>query len=250
MNDRDPRTRTFDVITYPHKADSALLAVEKPVALYVNGREVITLLCTPENLDELAVGFCRSEGYIESADDLRDVKVDEQAGAVHVEAGEAAEDLNNKPLRRMVTTGLGKGTMHYHVLEAVQRGGRLIDSDVTFEAEAVIKCMDELSRSNALHSQTRGAHGAALADARAIRLLRDDIGRHNAVDKLAGRCLMDRQDISRWMLLATGRISSEMLIKTVGMGVPVLCSMAVPTSLAVDLARKTGVTLVLSLIHI
>ena len=216
---------------------------EYPFTLYLNGQEIITLLCIPEDLQELAVGFLISEGFIDSFEEIDEMELDRDNGRIRIQG-----DMEDKPLRdrlrgkRTVTSGCGKGSSFYNVLDSSK--SRKIDKIMGIEPQTVIQLMREFNKHSGLFNETGGVHSCALCSRDSILVHRDDIGRHNALDKILGWGHINSQDFSDKLVLTTGRISSEMLIKTAKRGVPVVISRSAPTSLAVDLARELNITLV------
>jgi FdhD protein len=214
---------------------------EAPLTIYLNGREFVTLLCTPELMDMLAIGFLRSEGLIREFSEVTSLRLDGQQGFVFVEtqSGGLAEELYGK---RTITTGCGKGTVFFSVLDALK--SEPVTSDVTITAAQIHGLMRDLQERAVVFQQTGGIHSAALCSPEAVVYFCEDIGRHNAVDKILGLCLRDGSAIAEKILVTSGRISSEILVKAAKLGLPVLVSRAAPTTLSVDLAEKLGITLV------
>jgi FdhD protein len=213
------------------------VALEEAVMLHVNGRELVTLLYTPPMALELALGYMLSEGVISARDDVKSFSM--KRGAIFVELSHELPDTST-PALRTLTSGCGGGiTFTYpHGLKDIVR----IKSDMTVTWEKIEKLGSLFRKGSALFEKTGGVHSAALSDGEEFLAMADDIGRHNAVDKVFGRCLLDGTDMKDNVLFTTGRISSEILIKCAKRGVPLIVSRGAPTSLAVSLAEKLGVT--------
>ncbi|MEW6082780.1 MAG: formate dehydrogenase accessory sulfurtransferase FdhD [Bacillota bacterium] len=217
------------------------LVMEYPVTVFLNDKEVATLLCTPLDLEDLVVGFLFNEGLVRDSSDLESVEVADSGQAARVfTMGRSvlAERLYGK---RTVTSGCGAGTSFYRLTDAWLV--RPVTSDFTVKASQISQRMHDLAGASALYRRTRGVHAAAAASPEAIEVLKDDIGRHNAVDKVAGDMLRRGWDPSCRMLLITGRVSSEMVVKAARMGCPLLVSRASPTHLAVRMAQEAEITL-------
>lgn len=217
------------------------LILERPLTVYLNGSEVATLLCTPSDLEDLALGFLFGEGLIESGQ-LDTLQIDPSGETAHITTVDRdiiAEKLYGK---RTVTSGCGAGTSFFRITDAWLI--RPVESGITVRASDLAGLMEDLGRASMLYKRTRGAHAAASAVSERILVLRDDIGRHNAVDKVAGDMLRTGWDPSQRFLLVTGRVSSEMVIKAARMGCPIIASRASPTSLAVRMAEEVAVTVV------
>lgn len=211
---------------------------EVPLTLIVNGREFVTLMTLGEHLDELAVGFLKSEGFLSRREELKGIEI--RDGYARVEVDADLDLLMKLAEKRTVTTGCGKGTVFSGPLEALRlkpapEGGH-------FPPEALVERMRDLEGRSELYRRTGGVHNAALARPDGVIFMRSDIGRHNAVDMLGGRIFLDGMDAGGLGLFVSGRISSEILRKTAAMGVPILVSRSAPTALALDMAERLGLT--------
>lgn len=239
------RTTVREVVSIKDRKSEAMkrpVVTEVPLTIYLNGEELITLLTTGDANRELAVGFLLSEGFLNDKGDLKAIRVDDGAGTVEVELAGNLEAVEKLWGKRTVTSGCGKGATFYHVLDSLQV--RKAASEVMVTPQQILSLMGELNRFSELYRDTGGVHNCALADTDKILVFRDDIGRHNAVDKIYGTCFFEGLELPDKLLLTTGRISSEMAVKTAKMGVPVLISRSAPTSLALDLAERVGLTVV------
>lgn len=213
---------------------------EVPLTLYVNEREVVTLLTLGEHPDELAMGFLYAEGFIGRLEDV--LSLEQGQGEVWVKTVTDPELIARLMDKRTVTTGCGKGTTFYQTLDALRL--EPVKADVLFPPEQILGRMGELQSRSGLYRRTGGTHNASLAEPDSTLLFRSDIGRHNAVDMLGGRALLDGLEVGRLALFTTGRVSSEILLKTAKMGVGVLVSRSAPTALALRMAEKLDVTVV------
>lgn len=219
-----------------------LVVTEFPLTIYLNGEEIVTLLCTPEKLDCLAVGFLASEGLIGSRDEIVKIVVDESKGRAWVEASSGRRLAKDMVGRRLVPSGCGRGALFYNILDAASRPQ--VNSKITFKVEMLSNLMREFQHRSSLYRTTGGVHSAALCDREHILVFCEDIARHNAVDKVFGQCLLDGIRTADLALFTTGRISSEMLLKAARRGVPLVVSRAAPTSLSLNLASEVGITVV------
>jgi FdhD protein len=222
------------------KEDTFIIA-EKPVTLFLNDLEVVTLLATPENLKELAVGFMLSEGLLRENRPIERVEVDPE-GEVRVRTKYPNPLAEKLLLRRTITSGCGRGTIFYNVLDSL--GAKRITSAAKISPGQVFLLMKELNQRSILYRKSGSVHGAALADKKQILAFCEDIGRHNAVDKVFGASFLQGFSPAGKILLTSGRISSEILVKAVKRRIPFLFSYSGPTDLAVEMARQTGLTLV------
>jgi FdhD protein len=218
-----------------------LVTVEAPVTIYLNGRELVTLLCTPEKIDLLALGFLRSEGLISSIDDLAALRVRQDEGIVDVDLKSKtglAEKLYGK---RTITSGCGKGTVFFNVLDSLRSSP--LEGRLEISAGKILFLMDSLQEKAELFKATGGVHSAALADQEKILFFSEDIGRHNAIDKIVGECLQAGMVTDDKIIVTSGRLSSEVLLKAAKLKIQLLISRAAPTSLCVELAEHLNITL-------
>ena len=214
---------------------------EFPLTIYLNGQEFVTLLYTPEWAEMLAMGFLRSEGIIKSYSDVTSLQHDQERGFVFVETkgGALVEKLYGK---RTITSGCGKGTVFFSVLDALK--SEPVKSELRVTVEQVLSLTRKLQDEAFLFHTTGGIHSAALCASNDIVYHCEDIGRHNAVDKIVGLCLKNGVLLEDKVLVTSGRISSEILVKTAKLGIPILISRAAPTTLSIDLASGLGITMI------
>ncbi len=203
------------------------------VRIHVNGQELAMIMCTPVALDHLAVGFLRSEGIIESFSDVRRIVVCPSGTCVEVWLWDAGRAL---PTARVLTSGCGGGITFADLTEKVEP----LDSNLTVTADQLGRLLFMLQEGQRI----RGIHTAALADGERLLAVAEDVGRHNAVDKLWGRCLVEGIATQDRIVLTTGRISSEMLRKAARMRAPIVASRTSPTTLTLALAEVWNVTVV------
>lgn len=215
---------------------------EAKVELDVNdGRLRIAMLCLPRDLEPLAVGFLRGEGALRRREDLREVRASPDGSEVRVR-GDFDEEVLEAISRRW-TVGIGCG-----------RGGTSRDLDrppyatvgpgIAVSPQDVLALFHDLQNRTVLWRATGGVHSCGLAEKGGIILLAEDVGRHNAFDKVTGRALLEGISLDDKLMLTTGRMSVEIVAKAVACGVPLLASRGAPTSFGVELARRFGVTLV------
>ncbi len=224
------------------KGEKDQVVVEFPLTIFLNEQELVTLLCSPQDLKFLALGFLRSEGLLGSLEELESATVDVERSIVFVKTkGQTnlAEKLYGK---RTITSGCGKGTVFFHALDSLQ--SKPVTSTLKVPGERLFPLMRDLQDRSLLFKATGGVHSAALADKEHILVYSEDIGRHNAMDKIVGECLLKDISMLDRILLSSGRLSAEIVLKGAKMGLPLIVSRSAPTSLAVELAEKVGITLV------
>ena len=215
---------------------------EIPLTIFLNDREIITLLCTGAHIESLAVGFLKSEGMLQHLSNLQKVEKGTDGQTVRVYTNEPTEMAEKLFGKRTLTSGCGKGTIFYNVLDSLQ--SQPVKNQVSIRVDQVRKLMTELHKRSELYRLSRGVHNCGLATIKKILLFRADIGRHNAVDMIMGECFLQEMDTSDKILITTGRITSEILIKAAKMKIPMLISRSAATSLSLDLAHKLNMTVI------
>lgn len=218
------------------------IASETTFSLLVNGHFLVSLLCSPLELDAMAIGFLLSEGLLQERESLQSVSVDESTAVVEVVISGLADNWQNGFKKRTITSGCGKGVTFTdsRQLDAIPR----LHAGPVIGIDSIRALMKEFARISGLFQQTGGVHSAALADGEEILFFSEDIGRHNAVDKLIGKAFLRNTGLADKILLSSGRISGEIMGKVVRNGIPVLISRAAPTCLSLTLAEDHGVTLI------
>ncbi len=216
------------------------VAEEVPLTLIVGGEEFITLLCSPQDLEDLCVGFSFTNGLITQTQDVEKIVIDQERWIANITLHEKskAKDL---VFKRLYTSGCGRGALFYNVADIIHRS-----KNTSVHKISVLKVKDlmlSFQKMSELYLKTGGVHSAGLAQDNII-IFREDIGRHNALDKVIGRGLQDRVDFSKTLMVTSGRISSEVLFKIQKCGIPIIISRSAPTNQAVKLAKDMGITLV------
>jgi FdhD protein len=214
---------------------------EVPLTIEMNGRELATLLCSPEHLKNLVTGFLFTNGLIQNLSQQKSLTIDTERwkAGVKIEGDGFADDLIFK---RIYTSGCGKGVIFHNPLDLINRVK--IVSDFNVKNEFIREFMKIFQKQSQEHQLTHGIHSAALASRDKILIFRDDIGRHNAIDKVIGEALYTNVGFMDTILLTSGRISSEILSKALRCRMPVLAAIGAPTNQAVKLARQVGLTIV------
>jgi FdhD protein len=209
---------------------------EQPLTVYVNGERFLTLLCSPFQLESLVLGYLWMEKVIAGLGDVAGLQISEVDGRADVTLRQPV----TLPTERILTSGCGGGItfrIDPRLFPRIVSGVRVSPADLGDR-------MHDLLREAVHYHASRGIHGAALADRDRVLLVAEDVGRHNAVDKLMGLALQRDISTTDRILLSTGRVSSEMLLKAARMSVPIVASRTSPTEMAVALAEQLGVTVV------
>jgi len=215
---------------------------ELPLTIILNNRELVTLLCSPLDLDDLAVGFLASAGLVSSKDEIKRVTVDQRRGVVRVTTDGSYQPEDEPLFKRVITSGCGQGIALYHPSDIPQQG--IIESLTAISATEVFTLVAEFQHRSQVYRTTGGVHSAALCDTENILVFHEDIGRHNAIDKVFGECLMQDIATKDRIIITSGRISSEMLLKVAKRNIPILISKSAPTDMGVRLAGELGLTLI------
>ncbi len=221
------------------RAVEGAITEETLVRIHVNGQEFATFMCTPREQDELALGFLRSEGLITGLADVRRVVVCPSGACVEVWLTDAEAVLPTSRTK-IITSGCGGGITFDDLTEQQPA----LNTITTITPERLFARMRDLYQAADLYQVTQGIHTSALTDGERLVLVAQDVGRHNTIDRLWGKALKHGLDPRGLILLATGRISSEMLGKAAKMGVPIVASRTSPTSLSVRLGRAWNLTVI------
>jgi FdhD protein len=208
---------------------------EALVTIYINGKELATIMCTPRDQDKLALGFLKNEGLLGSLAEVQELHVSRNGCCVDVWL-----DHNvTMPKRVIITSGCGGGV----TFDDPALGIHPLTSDLRLRPEVLFGLLNQLHYPGSLHARTRGVHAAGLADGDRLLVRVEDVGRHNTIDKLRGACMQQGITTKGRVLLATGRVSSEMLRKAALMGCPIVASRNSPTSMSIAMAEAWNITL-------
>ncbi len=219
------------------------VAREFPITIILNDEELVTLLGSPTDLEYLAVGFLASEGLLKSKDEIKSITADYKTGVVRLETLVKRELAQDTLFKRVISTGCGRGASFYSVADAVDQK---VDSQMKISVGEVVSLTTEFQRRSRTWLATHGVHGAALCDTKSILAFNEDVGRHNAIDKVFGECLLKDIPTSDRAVLTTGRVTSEILHKVSKRGIPIVISISAPTNLGVKIADALGITLMAS----
>lgn len=219
-----------------------VVAREFPLTIILNNRELVTLLCSPANMKYLALGFLASEGLITAREEVNSILLDDRRGVARVQTEGSPDIAGDLIFKRFITSGCGRGAAFYSVVDAANQG--MVESNIRISASQVFAMMREFQHRSEVYRNTGGVHSAALTDGERLLIFAEDIGRHNAIDKIFGQCLWENTPTEDRVIVTSGRISSEILFKAAKRGVPIIISRSAPTDLAVRTASDLGVTLI------
>ncbi len=230
-------------VTEEGKKDTEdIITKEFPLTIILNNQELVTLLCSPTNLKYLAVGFLFSEGLVKGKDEIKKIIVDDRRGVVRVETEGDKGFTNELVAKRLITSGCGKGASFYRMADA--QGQAKIQSQIGISAHEVFSLVNDFQHRSQVYRATGGVHSAALCDTKGILVFSEDIGRHNAIDKVFGECILKNIPTDDCIITTSGRISSEILLKVAKRKIPIIISISAPTNLGVRLADDLGITLI------
>lgn len=238
-------TADIPVIKYENGIVSSfddIVVKEYALTIILDGEEFITLLCTPASLDCLTVGFLLSESIIKSKADIKKIRVDEERGIAEVDTFESSLIAKKLHGKRTMTTGCGKGSTFYNAVDSLSC--RKVSDAIEIDVRSISELMKDFNKRSELFLNTGGVHSVALARDTVIILFHEDVGRHNAMDKIIGEASMKGIDLSDKIVFTSGRVSSEILIKAAKGQLPVIISRSAPTDIAVELAEQLGITVI------
>jgi FdhD protein len=241
MNGANIPIQYIQVLNGQWHLERAHVISETPVSLTINGEVWLTFMCTPADLEAMAVGFLYNEGLVQSAQEIVDVRV--------CPAQDNIDVWTHAPLRKpdhwRRTSGCTGGITSANYGENLTASlSPVIHNGGLIHAEQINNLIDELLKVQELYRQSGGVHASILTDGEGNFVIAEDIGRHNTLDKIAGRCLRENIQFKRRIILTTGRISSEMLQKSTRLGAVIVISRTSPSSLSIKLAERYGITLI------
>jgi FdhD protein len=238
----DPRlTRRVAGIDHEGRASETSVVHERPLTLFLNGQEIVTMMTIGDHPDYLALGYLLNQNMLRSDDRVTGIEHDADLDVVVVRT-ERATNYEEKLKRKVRTSGCAQGTVFGDVMEKFEQ--------VTLSTSAVLRTswlyalMKTINTCPSLYLEAGAIHGCALCQGADVLLYMEDVGRHNAVDKIAGYMFRHGLEPHDKIFYTTGRLTSEMVIKTVQMGIPILVSRSGFTAWGVDLARQAGLTLI------
>lgn len=222
------------------------IAGEYPLTLYVDRREIVTLMTLGAAPEALAIGWLRNQRLVDSLDDIASVQVDWETDAVAVTTRSGIKDADERLGSRTVTTGCGQGTVFGGLMDEIDT--IRLPAERRLSQATLYALMEAVRHHESVYKQAGAVHGCALAagegDGCGILMFVEDVGRHNAVDAIAGRMWLEGLDGSDKIFYTTGRLTSEMVIKTAQMGIPFLVSRSGLTQMGWEIAQRIGLTMI------
>jgi len=238
------RPLTFEVEALNERGEAlpTPIAGEHPLTLYVDKREIVTLMTLGQAPEALAIGYLRNQRLVRSLDEIAQVQVDWETHAVAVTTRTPLAGLDEKMEKRTVTTGCGQGTVFGGLMDEIET--IRLRQDVKLSEETLYGLLDAVRRHETIYKSAGAVHGCALADGADIVHFVEDVGRHNAVDAIAGKMWLDGIDGSDKIFYTTGRLTSEMVIKAAQMQIPFLVSRSGLTEMGYRIASQVGITMI------
>jgi FdhD protein len=241
-----PSTYEVRAVDEHGEARAVPVAGEHPLTIYVDKRELITLMTLGAAPEALALGYLRNQRLVESIDDIVAVQVDWETNSCAIRTRNGLVDIEDKTARRTKTSGCGQGTMFGDLMDEID--DVRLPPGATLSQAALYDLLDRVRLHETIYKQAGAVHGCALAanhaSAAEIIMFVEDVGRHNAVDAIAGRMWLDRLDGADKIFYTTGRLTSEMVIKAAQMGIPFLVSRSGLTQMGHEIAEKVGITMI------
>ncbi|UJL46708.1 formate dehydrogenase accessory sulfurtransferase FdhD [Virgibacillus sp. NKC19-16] len=218
------------------------VAEEFPFTVMVNGEEFATMVCSPSHLHDLLVGFLASEGIIRFYDEMKQIQIDADVGFAYIELTKPINADQHDHSKRFIGSCCGKSRQFYFKSDV--KTAKTINSKLMITVDQCFALMEKLQIQSEQFIRTGGVHNAALANRDELLAVRTDIGRHNTLDKIYGHILKERVRLTDKLIVFSGRISSEVLLKISKIGAGVLISKSAPTDLALKLASDLGITVI------
>ena len=241
---RAARPLTFEIAAIDERGETVPTAVagEYPLTLYVDREEIVTLMTLGGAPEALAIGYLRNQRLVAGLDEIAAVQVDWEVDAVAVTTRHGRGIDPRRTERRTVTTGCGQGTVFGDLMAEID--DIRLPAAARLTAATLHGLLDAVRHHESIYKQAGAVHGCALARGADILMFVEDVGRHNAVDAIAGQMWLDELDGGDKIFYTTGRLTSEMVIKTAQMGIPFLVSRSGLTRMGWEIARRLGMTMI------
>jgi FdhD protein len=238
----DPRlTRTVGGVDHTGSAIETKVPMERPITLYLNGQEIVTVMTIGDYPDFLALGYMLNQNMLRADDEITAIDFDAEIDVVVVRTTRPT-DYEAKLRKKTLTSGCAQGTAFGNVMERFEK--IRLDPHAEVRTSWLLTLARKINTRPSLYLEAGAIHGCVLCEADRPLLYMEDVGRHNAIDKIAGYMYRHNLSAAGKLLYTTGRLTSEMVIKTVQMGIPILVSRSGFTASGVDLARQAGLTLI------
>ena len=237
-----PLTREVEVMDERGRLSTISIPAERPLTVYVDKRELVTLMTLGGAPEALVLGYLRNQRLVRSIEDIESITVDWDVDAVAVKTRSGIADIEARTAKKVVTTGCGQGSVFGGLMDEVD--DIVLPADARLRQSVLYRIVDTVRTQQSIYKQAGSVHGCALFSSEGEMLyFIEDVGRHNAVDSIAGRMWLDGVEGGDKIFYTTGRLTSEMIIKTVRMGIPILLSRSGTTQMGHMVAGRLGMTL-------
>lgn len=223
------------------KIRTSYIAAERPLTIYLDKREIVTVMTLGTQPELLILGWLRNQNMIADIENIKSIQVDWETDSVAVTTHKAVEGIEEKLNKRTITTGCGQGTVFGELMDNIEK---ISLPETHIKQSTIYSLLNSLNDYNEVYKRAGAVHGCALCQQSDILRFVEDVGRHNAVDAIAGHMWLNQTEGNDKIFYTTGRLTSEMVIKVAQMGIPILLSRSGVTQMGRELARKVGVTLV------
>lgn len=223
------------------KIRTSYIAAERPLTLYLDKREIVTVMTLGTQPEMLILGWLRNQHMVTDINNIKSIQVDWETESVAVTTHQPVDNIDEKLNKRTITTGCGQGTVFGALMDNIEK---IKLPETSIKQSTIYNLLKSLNEYNEVYKRAGAVHGCALCQQSSILTFVEDVGRHNAVDAIAGSMWLNQIEGNDKIFYTTGRLTSEMVIKVAQMGIPVLLSRSGITQMGRELARKVGVTLI------
>ena len=238
-----PATVTVAAINESGETVPTPIAGEHPLTLYLDKREIVTLMTLGAAPEALVLGYLRNQRLVANIEEIAAVQVDWETDSAAVTTHSGDQDIDAQMSRRTVTTGCGQGTMFGDLMENLEK--IVLPDAGRIDQATLARLLDNVRRHESIYKEAGAVHGCALAGSDGeILMFVEDVGRHNAVDAVAGQMWLKAMSGADKIFYTTGRLTSEMVIKTAQMGIPILVSRSGLTQMGHSIAERLGLTMI------
>lgn len=229
-----------------------IVLVESPIDIIVNSEPLVNIICLPKDLKELAVGFLYSIGILNRIEDIKEIKVNELDNKIFINLNDTIdfniENLNINPVSRVVDTTCGISSSWRNIIKKSLNEGNvkpILENDIKLSSEIIYSSIKKMQIETPLYRETGGCHGAAIFNFKGELLAcKEDIGRHNAIDKVIGEILLKKENFKNKFLTSTGRLTGDCVLKAVRAKIPIVASLSAAVESGIRLAFAYGITLI------
>ncbi|MGO4763524.1 formate dehydrogenase accessory sulfurtransferase FdhD [Cupriavidus sp. 2KB_3] len=236
-----PLIEEVEVVDEQGRVRPAWLPGERPLTVYLDKRELVTLMTLGGSPEHLVLGYLRNQRLVESIEDIAAIQVDWETDSAAVTTRTGVDRIEERTARRVVTTGCGQGTVFGSLLDEVDN--IRLPGDATLTQETLYAIIDTIRLQQSVYKQAGSVHGCALFRGSELLMFVEDVGRHNAVDAIAGRMWLEGMTGEDKVFYTTGRLTSEMVIKGAQMGIPFLLSRSGVTQMGYQMAQRVNLSL-------